>query len=130
MEKSLEDRAREYEKNISALQKELETLTETHDDYNERTEIATAAVNAAEQRAEVAGTKYMEAEKLLKQAQFQIKVQQLTLESLIDENLTFEKSNRELKHALELAKEEVVEAQERYNVKRVLARLRSWFSKK
>ena len=124
----MEKRVQAYEKTIDSLQKKVETFSKEHKEYDERTEIATAAVNAADQRAEMATTKYMKAEQMLKQAQFHIKVQQLTLQSLEDEKLEIENENRDLQDALMIAEEEAVRAHSTPNSKKAFTRLRSWLS--
>ena len=83
----------EYKENIRSLQADVDKLAGGDSDHEEQTEIATAAVHAAEKREKAGMLDLEESERELKQAHVFMKLQRLTLRGLADEQQERDEEN-------------------------------------
>jgi hypothetical protein len=101
----------DYKKQIRSLASKVEELSEGDSNHEERIEIATAAVHAAEKRGEAASRELQDSEKRRKQLQVFLKLQQLTLQGLVDEMQENDEEMQQLKEALTTTKAKAAEAE-------------------
>jgi chromosome segregation ATPase len=130
MENQIKTRVQNYEETIRSLKHELASRSGVENDYQERIEIAMAAASAAEQREKAAILKSEEANKKLKQAQFQALAQRLQVKSLEDEQLRLEEDVESFKQELQYAEAKVTEVKTRYSFRKSVRRLWSRISKR
>jgi DNA repair exonuclease SbcCD ATPase subunit len=130
MENQIKTRVQNYEETIRSLEHELASRLEVENDYQERIEISMAAVSAAEQREKAAVLKSEEANKKLKQAQFQALAQRLQVKCLEDGQLRLKADAESFKQELQYAEAKVTEVKPRYSPRKSVRRLWSRFSKR
>jgi hypothetical protein len=108
-----------HQQEIEKLQVRLKELDSLERDQQDRMEIATAAVQAAQSREEDSLAKKQRAIQKLKQAQFQALIYQKVSQSMVKALSDEEVRNENLKKALELQKAETQQVRERYRPKRL-----------
>eukprot|EP00980_Cylindrotheca_fusiformis_P011001 scaffold2526_cov131-Cylindrotheca_fusiformis.AAC.17 len=104
IETSIHSKIDSFEEMISGLNDEISRRSDLEADYEERIEIAIAAVSAAEKREKIATLKSDGALKKLKQAQAQLMLQTLKVRSLEDEKQDLEADIETMQQTVEHAK--------------------------